>query len=588
MRKNKLREIAHAFLNAPFPGAAAIVSALLSLYLACVFAFHGFFASWQAKLWMIFPAVVLLAPLFYYLQKQFAEKCPGFGPSGLRRERDRLSWQIFAVVAGVTFAALLFNLAAHYPGAASWDNMEQWDQVQTGEFRDWHPAIHTMLIWLVTRIVNKYVFFIAVQMLCFSLLAGWGAATLRAWGLKRAWIIAFTVSLLSARATGNILLFAWKDTMFTLLILGLAVQMADIVLSDAAWLRKWPNRAAFALTIALASLVRHNGIFFTIPVLVLLLILYRKKSFTDCLLSALMACVAFLGVRGPLYSLARVTRDPNQGYVEAVGLPMTILCSVYRTEPEKLDSETHTLMAAIATPEEWETYFAFGNYNSIKWIVGANETLRDVPLKSLLGMTLRCLRAAPETSLRAALSLTQFVWDPNVWDYTIDFMRSWDHPENHPNSISEQAANADAEKVGAIEKRYGVYREAVQLLTPSKLLQSAGIHMLALALAGAYSLRRRRGIHTLLLIVPSAAYNIGTMLMLCGGDYRFFQFNAVITIPLVLVCLAREEETSIARDTSLREAFLSPPEADSSSHGEEPGGLGESGALEENSLHEKK
>jgi len=82
----------------------------------------------------------------------------------------------------------------------------------------------------------------------------------------------------------------------------------------------------------------------------------------------------------------------------------------------------------------------------------------------------------------------------------------------------------------------------VQMLTPSQILQSAGLNLFTLALAGGYSLRRRRGLHTLLLILPSAAYNIGTMLMLCGGDYRFFQFNAVITIPLVLVCLGRGEE----------------------------------------------
>jgi len=378
-------------------------------------------------------------------------------------------------------------------------------------------------------------------MLCFSLLAGYMAATLRAWGLRRGWVAAFAVSLLSARSTQGILLFAWKDTAFMVLALALAAQVINIVLSDAAWLRKWPNRIAFALAIALASLVRHNGMFFTLPLLALLLLLFRKKAFFNCLISALMAGVLFFGVRGPLYSAARVTSDPDQGYVEAVGVPMTILCSVYRTEPDKLAPETIGLMQTIATQEQWDTYFVFGSYNSFKWIVGANEVLQDVPLGGLLRMTWQCVRAAPETSLRAALSLTQYIWDPNVWDYSVDFMRSWDHPEDHPNSISEQVAAVDAEKVEAFAGPYRVYREAVQLLTPSKILQSVGISMFALALAGAYSLRRRRGLKTLLLIVPSAAYNLGTALLLCGGDYRFFQFNAVITVPLVLILLAREE-----------------------------------------------
>ena len=542
MKKNKLQEFTHAFLNAPFPSATAILSFLISLCLACALALHGFFVSPQAKLWMPFLAIILLTPLFYYLQKIFAEKCPSFGPSGLRAQRGKLSWQIFALVAGVTFLAMLFALAAHYPGAANWDNMEQWGQVQTGTFNDWHPAIHSMLIWLVTRIVNKYAFVIAVQMLCFSLLAGWGAATLRAWGLKRAWVAAFAVSLLSARSTQGILLYAIKDTAFMLLALALTVQVINIVLSDAAWLRKWPNRIAFAVAIALASLVRHNGIFFTIPLLLLLLILYRKKSLRECVISVLLALMVFLGVRGPLYSLTRVAPNAYAGHVEAIGLPMTILCSVYRTEPDKLAPETIALMQALAPEELWAEHFVFGSYNSVKWRADANRKLKDVPLGDLLRMTLQCMRAAPETSLRAALALTREVWDPTVTDQTVTPMIAWDHPNDHPNSIVSQIAATDPAKVEAFARPYGVYRDFVQMLTPSQILQSAGLNLFTLALAGGYSLRRRRGLHTLLLILPSAAYNIGTMLMLCGGDYRFFQFNAVITIPLVLVCLGRGEE----------------------------------------------
>ena len=517
-----------------------ILTFIFSLYLALVFAFHGFFVAARPSLTLTFLAIGVLTPGFHFLIMLFAEKCPSFGPSGLRKERDKLSWQIFAAVAGVTLAIMLFNLAAHYPGGATYDNYRQWGQVQTGVFDDWHPAIHSMLIWLVTRVVNRYAFFIAVQMLCFSLLAGWMAATLRAWGLRRGWVAAFAVSLLSARSTGGILLFAWKDTMFTVLALALAVQMINIVLSDAAWLRGWPNCAAFALTVALATLVRHNGMFFTIPLLGLLMIFYMKKSAWECVITALMAGLVIFGVRGPLYTLARVTRDENQGYVEAVGLPMTILCSVYRTEPDALSPEALGLMRAIATEDEWAAYFAFGNYNSIKWVVDANDTLRHIPLKHLLRMTLRTIQSAPSTSLRAALDLTQYVWDPNVWDYSVDFWRTGDYAEPGPNTITGEALAADPGTVAKFTEAYDAWSDAVQLLTPSKLLQSVGISMLALALAGAYSLRRRRGLQALLLAVPSMAYNIGTMLMLCGGDYRFFQFNAVITLPLVLICLAKE------------------------------------------------
>jgi len=553
MKKSRIAQIckggilaAREFLRAGGKNAAptSIFSFVFSLYLACAFAFHGFFVAARPDLTLTFLSIAVLTLAFYLLVKLFAEKCPSFGPSGLRKEREKLSWQIFAVVAGVTLAAMLLNLAAHYPGGATYDNYRQWGQVQSGVFDDWHPAIHTMIIWLVTRVINRYAFFIAVQMLCFSLLVGWMAATLRAWGLRHGWVAAFAVSLLSARSIGGILLFAWKDSMFTVLALALAVQMINIVLSEGAWLHRWPNQIAFALVFALATLVRHNGMFFTLPLLALLFAFYMKKQAWECVVTALLAGVMIFGVRGPLYTLARVTRDENQGYVEAVGLPMTILCSVYRTEPEALEPDATGLMRAIATEDEWAAYFVFGDYNSIKWVVDANDTLRHIPLKYLLRMTWQCVRAAPSTSLRAALSLTQYVWDPNVWDYSVDFWRTGDYAEPGPNTITGEALAADADRVDSFAEVYGAWRDAAQLLTPSKLLQSVGIAMLALALAGAYSLRRRRGLKALLLVVPSMAYNIGTMLMLCGGDYRFFQFNAVITVPLVLVCLIKEKEAS--------------------------------------------
>jgi hypothetical protein len=379
-------------------------------------------------------------------------------------------------------------------------------------------------------------------MLGFSLLTGYMAATLRAWGLKPLWACLFVLTVLSARSTRGILLFAWKDTMFTVVTLALAAQMVNIVLSKGAWLDTWRARVGFAVPLALASLVRHNGIFFTIPLALLVFLLYGRRKHWECIISALMALLLVFLVRGPLYRAAHVTRDPDQGYVESVGLPMTILSSVYRTQPYCLDYETTEFMQSIATEEQWETHFSFGSYNSIKWAVDANQVVANVPLLRLLGMTLRTAWAAPATSLRAALDLTQFVWDPNVYAYSVDWGRAGDHTQTGARSIDAEAEQADQERVARMRAVYDVYSNAVQALTPSKEMQSIGMCMVALVLAGGYSLRRRRGAGALLLIAPSILYNLGTMLLLCGGDYRFFQFNVVISMPLALACLAREEK----------------------------------------------
>ena len=43
-------------------------------------------------------------------------------------------------------------------------------------------------------------------------------------------------------------------------------------------------------------------------------------------------------------------------------------------------------------------------------------------------------------------------------------------------------------------------------------------------------------------VLTLLAYNIGTMLLLCGPTYRFFHFNCIIVIPLSLMLFAKEKE----------------------------------------------
>jgi hypothetical protein len=71
--------------------------------------------------------------------------------------------------------------------------------------------------------------------------------------------------------------------------------------------------------------------------------------------------------------------------------------------------------------------------------------------------------------------------------------------------------------------------------------------MFALLIFGILSFYRN-GIKALFIVVPSIAYNLGTMLLLCGNiDVRFFHFNVVITLPLVLVLLAKQKPNDVSQ-----------------------------------------
>ena len=446
-------------------------------------------------------------------------------------ERCRLQKNTFIICSSIIFAVLIINLLAHYPGGISGDSLDQWNQVQTGNFNNWHPAIHTMIIWLITRIVPFYSFFICFQILCFSILSGYMAATIEAWGIKKRWVIIFMITIISTQTTRNIMLYPWKDTAFTVLVLCLSVYMVNIVLSRGLWLTKWYNTSALAVVGALASIIRHNSFFFTVPLGILLITFYTKST-RNTIIAVISSILVVLGITNILYPLANVTYPTNQTYVESVRLPMTILSGVMVNKPEALDQQTKEFLLKIVDEQEWMKTYKSGNFNSIEWYFDTTDIISEIPPGDLIMMTLRAIINAPMTSLREFIALTRMVWSPLDW--------------RNISVITDEGINALSDNelvfmqqiraVGQVINSF--FNAAFWLFTPSSILGSIGLHMTTLLVIGVYSINRNMGVKGLFLIIPSVMYNLGTMLLLGGPDYRFFHFNTVVTLPLIIALLA--------------------------------------------------
>ena len=501
---------------------------MLSLYITMVIILHSL-AGLQAIL-----SVPLLFCAVYQAFKLFLLK---HGELYIFRakERGKLSLKIFAIASSAVFAIFILNLFANYPGGISWDNVVQWNQVREGIFHNWHPAIHTMMIWLVTRVLPVYSFFIGFQILAFSMVSGYIAATLAAWGVKKLWIAIFLVTIIATPSTRGILLHAWKDTALTILLLCLAVYMINIVLSDGKWLLKWYNVGALAIIGALA-IVRHNGFFFTLPLGILIIVCYGKTT-RNAIFAVAVSVLMVLSITRVLYPLVGVTHSQTQVHVESVGLPMTILSGVMARYPERLDEQTREFLSGMATDEEWRATFVRGNYNSVKWAFGTSRFVAEIPPQELILMTLRTIRNAPRVSLAEVIALTRMVWNPLDWRYNVG--RGVD-PRATGVVYSEHEIELLQPIINISRILYGLINIAIGLLIPGYILTSIGLHMLLLLLAGVYSVNRNLGTKALVLFIPSVAYNLGTMLLLSGPDYRFFHFNTVITLPLIVALLARD------------------------------------------------
>ncbi|MGN6376048.1 MAG: hypothetical protein ACTHMG_10885 [Sphingomonas sp.] len=163
---------------------------------------------------------------------------------------------------------LVMSLLLYWPGYAMYDSVDQFGQVLSGDFNDWHPPIMARLWALLHAAFGGgaapiFVLQMALYWLGLALLAAALAGTGRRWG---GWLVL---------AIGAMPLFlGWQAAVLK------DAQMAGALLAALgliAWWRlaarrlPWAAGAATAVLFAYATLVRANAVFATVPLAVLAL-----------------------------------------------------------------------------------------------------------------------------------------------------------------------------------------------------------------------------------------------------------------------------------------------------------------------------
>lgn len=444
---------------------------------------------------------------------------------------ERRRW-VFGAALVISLAVLGCAFAACYPGGVNYDVANQWQQAHSGEFNNWHPVFHTLLLWLVSRVRDSYPFVVAVQIVVFSLALSYLTHVLHRSGVP-AWLAlcAHTLVCLS-QPVRNPLMYAGKDAAMTIGIVVLCAQSIRLLYSRGRWLKNPWHALAFGLLLAYTDLVRKNGMMWTLVLLVCVFFAYRACRRQTLLSAGVMAAVLLL-VQGPLYGALDVVY-PSNFTEESVGVPMTVLWDIRASEPDRLDPQADAFLRELSPGDDWREIYQLHNYNSIKFTY-AREYVRDMPVGQIAGMALRSAANAPRTAFEAVNGLTELVWD-------ISGQNKGYMPVGNGGQIGEAAyTNRRLNRLG--QAALDVLDAPMQWAPVRWLTQNIGVQMLLLLLVTLWSLRRS-GAASLTLAFPTLTYNLGTMALLCGNDARFFQFTMTISIAsvLALIYLPKEEE----------------------------------------------
>ena len=403
------------------------------------------------------------------------------------------------------------------------DTVWQWEQATgSSPFDDWHPIVHTGVIAILQRILRRYRLIVTFQAGVFAGLLTWLYLTLKKYryGSKASLVVVLLLAF--SPFSLQLISVLWKDTAFAFAALAISVLLIQLVEERGANL-SLARAVSLALLIFLASFFRHNGIFYTVPLLVLLPFAVKRQYLVRTLS---LVIVSFLMI-GFYVCMARpalvrngiiVVSKQGQSFVESVGLPMSIMAESYVLHPERTPKEVIAFLEQIGDRTVWEKNYR-GEFNSVKFNVsgGAGRVLNEIGPKDFGVLFVKTVKANPVSSIKEFLYLTSCAWSP--------------FPPRLQEVISF-GSGVCASSVSAAGK-----------LTLHSLigyiLCAPGFHLIVLVLALVCAILRR-GWRVLVMAVPLICYQFGTMLLLTGFDYRFFFITILCSYPLSLALLKGE------------------------------------------------
>lgn len=446
------------------------------------------------------------------------------------RRKEKKPIRCFLIQFAVSLGFLLVFYAAYYPGVYSADPMWQYEQAMTGVYNDWHPVLHTLFSFKVPLVLTggwpgSVVLF---QMIELALAIAYASATVYACTNLKTSVAVFCCMAFSP-VTGSIALNPWKDVAVAITALLLMAMAFHIHMTNGEWLGSIQKAFILSALLAAMTLLRHNAILFTAPLLLALCLYIGKRRAAQVL--GLFLAVMLL-VKGPVYSLLNVEK-PGSRQIEILGLPMTVIGNVVKEEPEALDEELKAFVYAIAPQDAWETYYQRGDFNQIKWQEGVNlEAIEEAGAARVILLMLKACMRAPGAALRGLLDLIDMVYSV---DGRIHWWPQYGIAEN-TYGIVRSGAPAFVQFVSDyVEAATGILRYVFWSIGMMNLI-------VIVCILAKTRLACMQDIKRMLLAIPVLIYNFGTMLLLTGPDFRFFYFSFV-TMPIIVVLMLSRENS---------------------------------------------
>jgi hypothetical protein len=443
-------------------------------------------------------------------------------------------WRLTLLLGAVPFAGWSALHLLFWPGLMNPDMGIQWFELDRTGLDDWHPYLVSVAVGVLRHVVDSPALPVLLQTVGASLLVGRIAAW-TVWRGRSPWVAAATLALLPiVPATGLFTVTLWKDTVFGIALLGLALVVWRIEDTDGRWLTQPRNVVLSVMTMSGVWLTRHNGWPIVVGTVVVVLVAHRRW-WKPIAIAVGAALAIALVVQVPLARLldVRANRQPSIVYVQHIanhvnrGTELTrsdrrVLQSIYpldRTWPY----DCHSIQATWSGPRAIP----------LRRFVHKSDELRSVAIDLAL--------RNPGGELDHLACASEIVWKPWAPDGQTYFLE-WSDTGGHVDYILRFYDDTPSEDPASPRAIAQIYTTVVDRL-PVWLLRPA-LYLYLLLGAIAFAAWRRRSWGVVRIAAPAILASLVLAALTLVQDVRFQYgviLTAVVLVPALLTVAPRRE-----------------------------------------------
>jgi hypothetical protein len=259
------------------------------------------------------------------------------------------------------------------------------------------------------------------------------------------------------------------------------------------------------------------------------MLLYNyRKMVKNIIITFVSGLIILWGVETIIFPIANIEQHSNV-VGEMVGVPMAAMANALVTDYENTPDSVKEFLEDIADVNDWNAHYYTGEWDSCKWEFGGVNLLKGESLSKVVYLFFETLKSCPEAVYSSFRENTRVVWQMigyNDWN-------TWVYIETNDYGIEEKY-NMYCTKIAEwLEKMSNT-------LIGSTLSWNTGFDIAVLVLVLLYVERNgNKKLNTIILAILS--YDFLTMLLLAGPSHRYFYFNSVLVLPIMLVALSKNE-----------------------------------------------